>query len=312
MTMLMPHIASRMFNTPLLIDPSKAVAILTGLGGRIVEGGVEFGDVIPVEHIAFSNGRVSETHVSESLGTLGDRLGRAYVQAGAGNQIFDRIGPVAIVPVEGTLVHKGAFLGQSSGEMSLQGVQTKIQAIRRDPSIRGAVFEYDTFGGEAAGAFDTAQMMAELSKEIPTLAILNDFAFSLGYLLASAQRQIVIPHMGGAGSIGAMTMHIDHSAKLEKSGSKVTIIGSGKHKGAGHSFGPLPEDVQAKMQARVDRMRDHFAETVANFRGSRLTKAAALATEADTFTGQDAVDAGLVDGIARPSEAFAQFVALIH
>jgi ClpP class serine protease len=307
MTMLMPHIASRMFNTPLLIDASKAVAILTGLGGRIVEGGVEFGDVIPVEHIAFSNGRVSE-----SLGTLGDRLGRAYEQAGRGNQIFDRIGPVAIVPVEGTLVHKGAFLGQSSGEMSLQGVQTKIQAIRRDTSVRAAVFEYDTFGGEAAGAFDTSQMMFELSKVMPTLAILNDFAYSAGYLMAAAQRQIVIPDMGGAGSIGAMTMHIDHSAKLEKAGSKVTIIGSGKHKGSGHPFGPLPDEVRAKMQDRVDRMRDHFAETVAQFRGSRLTKAAALATEADAFTGEDAVRAGLVDGVARPSEAFEQFVSLIH
>lgn len=307
MTMLMPLIASRMFNTPLLIDAGKAVAILTGLGGRVVEGGVEFGDAIPVDHIAFSNGRVTE-----SLGTLGDRLGRLYQQAGEGNRIFDRIGPVAIVPVEGTLVHKGAFLGQSSGEMSMQGIQTKIQAIRRDPSVRATVFEYDTFGGEAAGAFDTAQMMFELSQQMPTLAILNDFAYSAGYLMAAAQRQIVIPHMGGTGSIGAMTMHVDHSAKLEKSGSKVTIVGSGKYKGAGHSFGPLPEDIRSKMQARVDKMRDHFAGTVADFRGPRLTKAAALATEADAYTGEDAVRAGLVDAVMRPSEAFAEFVSRIR
>jgi hypothetical protein len=130
MTLLMPLIASRMFNTPLLIDAGKAVAILTGMGGRIVEGGVEFGDTVPVDHIAFAKGRPSE-----SLGTLGDRLGRSYEQAGAGNRIFDRIGPVAIIPIEGTLVHKGAFLGQSSGEMSMQGIQTKIQA-RRVRAIR--------------------------------------------------------------------------------------------------------------------------------------------------------------------------------
>jgi ClpP class serine protease len=307
MTFLMPHIASRMFNTPLMIDAGKAAAILAGMGGRIIDGGVEFEGAVPVDHVAFSGGRPSE-----SLGTLGDRLGRTYEQAGAGNRIFDRIGPVAIVPVEGTLVHKGAFLGQSSGEMSYQGLQTKIQAIRRDSSVRGAVFEYDTFGGEAAGAFDTAQMMFELSKEKPTLAILNDFSYSAGYLLASAQRQIVIPHMGGAGSIGVITMHIDHSQRLEKSGSKVTIVSSGKHKGDGHSFGPLPEDVRAKMQARVDKMRDHFADAVGSFRGSRLTKAAALATEADAFTGEDAVKAGLADAVARPSEAFEQFVSLIR
>jgi signal peptide peptidase SppA len=307
MNLLMPHIASRMFNMPLMIDASKAAAILAGLGGRIVEGGVEFDGTIPVEHIAFANGRISE-----SLGTLGDRLGRAYEQAGAGNRIFDRIGPVAIVPIEGTLVHKGAFLGTSSGEMSYQGLQTKIAAIRRDPSIRGVVYEVDTFGGEGAGAFDTAEMMAELSAEKPTLAILNDFALSAGYLLASTARQIVLPDMGAAGSLGVITMHIDHSARLEKAGSKVTIVSSGKHKADGHSFGALPEDVKNRMQARVDSMRDLFAGSVAKYRGKRLSKAAALATEADVFRGEDAVKAGLADDVARPSEAFAQFVSLIR
>jgi ClpP class serine protease len=296
-----------MFNMPLMIDASKAAAILAGLGGRIVEGGVEFDGTIPVEHIAFANGRISE-----SLGTLGDRLGRAYEQAGAGNRIFDRIGPVAIVPIEGTLVHKGAFLGTSSGEMSYQGLQTKIAAIRRDPSIRGVVYEVDTFGGEGAGAFDTAEMMAELSAEKPTLAILNDFALSAGYLLASTARQIVLPDMGAAGSIGVITMHIDHSARLEKSGSKVTIVSSGKHKADGHSFGALPEDVKNRMQARVDSMRDLFAGSVAKYRGKRLSKAAALATEADVLRGEEAVKAGLADDVARPSEAFAQFISLIR
>lgn len=307
MTLLMPHIASRMFNTPLMIDEAKATAILTGMGGRIVEGGVAFEGAMPVDHIAFAGGRVSD-----SMGTLGDRLGRVYEKAGEGGRIFDRIGPVAIVPIEGTLIHKGAFLGQSSGEMSYQGLQTKITAIRRDPSVRGVAYEVDTFGGEGAGAFDTAHMMAELSKEKPTIAILNDFAFSAGYLLASTARQIVMPSMGGAGSIGVITMHIDHSAKLEKAGSKVTIISSGKHKADGHSLGPLPENVRAKMQARVDKMREHFADAVGQFRGGRLTKAAALATEADSFSGDEAVKAGLADAVARPSEAFAQFVSLIR
>lgn len=308
MTFLMPHIASRMFNVPLLIDPSKAIAILTGFGGRIVEGGIEFGDIVPVEHIAFSGGRMGEVN----LGTLGDRLGRAYEAAGAGNRIFDRIGATAIIPVEGTLIHKGAFLGQSSGETSYQGIQTKIQAVRRDPSVRGVVFEFDSFGGEAAGAYDTAQMIAELSKEKPTMAVLNDFAYSSGYLLAAPTRQIVMPATGGTGSIGAMTMHIDHSARTERAGSKVTIVTSGKHKASGHPYGPLPDEVRAKMQARVDMHRDHFAEAVGQFRGARLSKAAALATEADTFSGEDALKAGLVDAVARPSEAFEQFVSLIR
>lgn len=307
MTLLMPHIASRMFNTPLLIDAGKLAAILTGLGARIVDGGVDFGDIAAVEHVAFSQGRPSE-----QFGTIGDRLGRAYEANGRGNQIFDRIGATAIIPIEGTLVHKGGFLGQSSGEMSYEGLQTKISAVRRDPSVRGVAFEIDTFGGEGAGLFDTARMIGDLSKEKPTLGIVNDFAFSAGYALAAATRQIVLSSAGGVGSIGVVTMHLDHSKRLEKSGTKVTVISSGKHKADGHPFAELAPEVLAKIQTRIDSMRDQFAGMVSEFRGARLTKSAALATEADVFYGEDAVKAGLADAVARPSEAFAQFVSLIR
>ena len=304
MNFLMPQIASRMFDTPLMIDAGKAAAILVGMGGRIVDGGVHFEGVVPIIDHAV------KSQTTDCLDTLGDRLGHAYEKAGHGGRIFDRIGPVALVPIEGTLVHKGAFLGNSSGEMSYQGLQTKIAAIRRDPSVRAVVYEIDSFGGEAAGVFDTAAMMAELSDEKPTLAILNDFAFSAGYMLAATARQIIISAMGGAGSIGVVTMHVDQSAKLKNAGSKVTIIASGKHKADGHPFGPLEDDVRNKMQARIDVMRDHFADAVGLYRGARLSKAAALKTEAECFIGADAVKAGLADEVARPSEAFAQFVAL--
>ena len=52
------------------------------------------------------------------------------------------------------------------------------------------------------------------------------------------------------------------------------------------------------------------AEAVAAGRGNRLTKEAALATEAACFYGDEAVDAGLADAVARPTEAFAEFVAM--
>lgn len=306
MTLLMPHIASRMFNTPLMIDAGKLAAILTGLGARIVDGGVELGDIAAIEH------GFAETRPVESFGRLGDRLGREIVKDGYGNHIFDRIGATAIIPIEGTLVHKGAYLGKSSGTMSYEGLQTRINAVRRDPSVRGVVFEIDSFGGEGAGMFDTAHMIADLSREKPTLAIANDYGFSAGYGLAAAARQVVLSSTGGLGSIGVITMHLDHSKRLERAGTKVTVIHSGKHKADGHSFGELPPDVAAKIQGRVDAMRDQFAGMVGQFRGPRLSKAAALATEAEAFYGEDAVKAGLADGVARPSEAFEQFVSLIR
>ena len=308
MTILMPHIAARLFDVPLMIDAGKLSAILLGLGGRFVDGGIDLSGLsMPIDHVAFANGRPSE-----SLGKLGDPLGRMIEQYGQGDKILQRLGNVGIIPIEGSLVHKGKYLGQSSGTTSYEGIQTQVARAGRDTSIKGVVFEVDTFGGEAAGAFETARMIAKLSAAKPTLAILTDHALSSGYLMASAARQVVMPAAGAAGSIGVITMHADMSGKLEKDGIKVTVISSGGHKADGHPAAPLADDVRQAMQARADRMRDTFAATVGEFRGRRFDKAAALATEARVYSGEDAVKAGLIDGIIDPSEAFAAFVGKLQ
>jgi ClpP class serine protease len=151
-----------------------------------------------------------------------------------------------------------------------------------------------------------------LSAQKPTLAILTDFALSAGYLMASQARQIVMPETGAAGSIGVITMHADMSKKLEQDGVKITLITSGKHKADGNPTEALPDDVRQGLQARVDRRREQFASTVAAGRGQRLSAANAMSTEAQVYHGEDAVRAGLVDGIIDPQTAFAEFVKSVH
>lgn len=302
---LRPELAERVFNSLLMIDPGKAAAILAGIGGRIVDGGVEFSGVAPIDHTAFSGGRLVD-----SMGRLGDRVTREY--AADREPMYDMVGGVALLPIEGTLVHKGAYIGKFSGRTSYEGIIAQANAARRDSGVRGAVYEVDSFGGEVAGAFDAAEALAELSRAKPTLAILTDHAFSAGYLLASTARQIVMPETGGAGSIGVITLHVDYSKQLERAGVKVTVLSSGKFKAEGHPFGELATDTVTKIQKRLDMGRDIFADAVGRFRGMRLTKEAALATEAEAFSGPDAVTAGLVDGIVRPTEAFEKFVSLMR
>lgn len=303
--LMLPQIAARIFDVPLMIAEPKAAAILAGIGGQMVPGGFVLDGVRPVDHVAFAGGR-------PSMGRLGDPLGRRADQDGYGERVLDKIGNVAVIPIEGTLVHKGKWYGSYSGDTSYEGVQSLVSRARRDQSVKGVVFEVDSYGGEAAGAFDTADMIAALSAEKPTLSILTDFAYSAGYLMASAARRIVMPETGGVGSIGVIVLHADFSRKLENEGIKVTLIASGAHKTDGQPVIPLPDNVRAEIKAQVDRGRDLFAAKVAAYRGPRLTKEAALATEAAAYRGEDAVAAGLADGVMRPTEAFDAFVAAIN
>lgn len=297
------RICSVLFEQPHLYHPRKAETVVRMMGPRLTGFPITVvNGEGTIEHASFANGR-------PSAGIIGDRLGRAYDKAGY--KPFDMVEGVAVIPIEGTLVQKGGWIGSSSGETSYQGLQTQI-ARAHHPDVKGVVFEVDSFGGMVNGGFETAAAMRALSKAKPTIAILTDYAYSAGYLLASQARQIVMPEFGGTGSIGVVMMHADFSGSLEQDGIKVTFIHAGKHKVEGSPFLPLPVELRDRWQKQVEAMRDRFAAVVGQGRGSRMTKSAALKTEAQSFDAQEAAELGLVDAVADPQEAFAAFIKEVN
>lgn len=289
-----PLIAARAFNTPLLIHEGKAAAFAAAFAPRLFGAPVIIEGARAVDHQAGQR---------PLMGELGDPLQTRVDD----REAFYRVGSIAVIPIEGTLVHKGKWVGQSSGETSYEGIQRQVHAARRDPQIRGVVFEVDSYGGEVSGAFDAAEAIYELSLEKPTISIFTDFGFSAGYLLGCAARQVVLPSAGGAGSIGVVGMHVDFSAFLDKAGIKVTIISAGRHKADGNPYEALPAEVAAKWKAETEAVRRLFAGAVARYRGARASFDQVMATEADCFRGEEAVRAGLADAVGRPSEAFEAF-----
>lgn len=295
------HIAQRLFDTPLMYDPRKAEAFVGGLGGRISGA-----DVV----LTNAAGSLEHSVGRPSAAKLGNRMARRFEEYG--DMPFFLDGKVALLPIEGSLVHKGSWVGKSSGVTSYEGIQAQISVARRSDRVAGAVFEIDSYGGEVSGAFETAAALADLSKAKPTIAILTDFAYSAAYLLASQARQIVAPKYGGAGSIGVIMMHADYSRQIANAGVNVTIIRAGTRKAEGNPYEALAPDVAERWQAQVEDMRQDFAAAVGKGRGSRFTAAKALKTEAEAYDAKDALGLGLIDAIADPVTTYDAFVKAIN
>ena len=295
------QIAQRTFNTPLMVDPAKALAFLSGLGPRITGQEVTFAGVeLPtsdVEHAALP-ARVS---------LFGTDLAQRHQRNGS--QPFAVVDGIAVIEIAGTLVHRGAWIGQSSGLTSYEGIAAQLQAALADPGVRGIALDIDSFGGEVAGAFDLADRIRAARAQKPVHAFVAEHALSAGYVLASQADRIILPRTGAVGSIGVVALHTDMSGALDQKGIAVTLIHSGVHKIDANPYQPLPEAVHDQMQRELEVVRLLFAETVAAGRGDRLTHAAALATEAAVFRGADAITAGLADDIADPVTAFRSFSA---
>ena len=295
------QIAQRAFNTPLMVDPAKALAFLSGLGTRITGQDITFQGL----EVEATDEAAAAQPARASL--FGNDLAQRHKRNG--NQPFAIIDGIAVIEIAGTLVHRGAWIGQSSGLTSYEGIAAQLQAAVADPGVRGIALDIDSFGGEVAGAFDLADRIRAARAQKPVQAFVAEHALSAGYVLASQADRINLPRTGAVGSIGVVALHTDMSGALDQKGIAVTPIHAGAHKIDANPYQPLPEAVHDQMRRELEVVRFLFAETVAAGRGDRLTHAAALATEAAVFRGADAIAAGLADELADPITAFRAFAA---
>lgn len=276
------RIADLVLDQPLLITPAKAEVIASVLAGRI---------------------GLSTSELSRFEGTplVLDEQGRAKVRP---YQVAE--GGIAIISVVGSLVNRGAWVGANSGLTSYEGIQHQLKVAAGAAEVRSIVLDVASPGGEAIGAFETAEMVRNVNATKPVVALVNGMACSAAYAIASGAGEIVTVESGVSGSIGVVTLHFDASGMLAKDGVKATLIYAGSHKVDGNPFGPLPDAVRSDLQARVDSIYSAFTTTVAKGRGGRLTEAKARATEARIFRGQDAVAAGLADRVGTFDQVLAQ------
>ena len=220
--------------------------------------------------------------------------------------MYSVVDGVAVIPVIGSLVNRGAYLGDNAGSglQSYEGTAVQVMAAAEDPQVRSILLDMESPGGETAGFFGLFDVIRAAGEKKATKAFINDMAASAAYGLASATHEIVISRGSVTGSVGVVMMHLDHSEALRKKGIKPTFIYSGSKKVDGNPLEPLSENVRADLQHEVDMIYDQFVKSVAAGRG--LTQKAVRATEAGIFRGAEAIDAGFADKIGTFTETVAR------
>ena len=184
------QIAGRVLNRPLLLHPDKVDLILHVLQGRL---GIE-----PLEALDVDANRFVGSHRRDD-GTVGSMR----VENG-----------VAILPIVGSLVNRGAWIGASSGLVSYEGLAAQLREVQGDDQVRAVILDIDSPGGEATGMFTISNIVAELNDVKPVVAFINDVAASAAYGIASAAREIIVSPTSVVGSIGVVLTHLDRSAAL--------------------------------------------------------------------------------------------------
>ena len=268
--MHLPHLAARLYGTPLLLARAKLDVILSVLGERV---------------------NWPESELAASLPQA-----RVRIDAPAG---------VAVIPVVGSLVRRTMGLEPASGFTSYAEIAGMVDAAISDPSVEGLLLDIDSPGGEAGGVFELGERIRAADAAKPIWAVASDSAYSAAYAIGCAASRLVVTRTGGVGSIGVIAMHVDQTARDAQQGYRYTPITAGEQKNDFSPHEKLGPDAHARLQAEVDRLYGLFVTHVAAMR--RLDADVVRATEAGIDFGEEAVPAGLVDAVGSLDSVIAEF-----
>lgn len=203
------------------------------------------------------------------------------------------------------------FNGERIARLSVTGVILEdryrdelIQELKDDDQVKAIVVSINSPGGTVVGGENLYLGLQDAAKEKPVVAVMGSTATSAAYMTAIGADRIFARRGTLTGSIGVIMQTADMTGLMEKIGVKPETIKSGKLKAQPNPMETLSDEARNYMQGVVMDMYDLFVSMVAERRGMEVDAVKKLA-DGRVYTGQKALDAGLIDAIGGEAQAIA-------
>ncbi len=207
---------------------------------------------------------------------------------------------VAVVYADGEIVD-----GEGSGAKIFgNSLAEKIRKVRLDENVKAVVLRVNSPGGSALASDIIWREIELLRDKKPVVVSMGSYAASGGYYISSGSDLILANRMTLTGSIGVFGMIPNVGKALEKN-LGVTFDGVKTNKEASMSLMRELSPVQKKAIMRgVDDIYSRFTHLVSDGRNLEYEKVLELAG-GRVWSGADALEIGLADGIGGLKEAIA-------
>ena len=204
--------------------------------------------------------------------------------------------------------------GGSIARVTIEGLirsdSERVEALERleKSQASAVVVHINSPGGTTAGSEQLYDALVRLKAKKPLVVVVEGLAASGGYIAAVAADHIVAQQSSLVGSIGVLFQFPNFSELLKTVGVKVEEIKSSPLKAAPNGFEPTSPEARAAIDALVKDSYAWFRGLVKERRGmddALLEKVA----DGRVFTGRQAVDLKLIDGLGDEKAAIAWLVA---
>ena len=207
-------------------------------------------------------------------------------------------------PVVGVLRLDGV-IGRSAGPgrqgLSLASHERALAKLFERKNLKAVALVINSPGGSPVQSALIAQRIRDLAaeKELPLVSFCEDVAASGGYWLACAGDEIFADANSIVGSIGVISAGFGFPDLIERFGIERRVYATGQRKG-------MLDPFQDEKSEDVDRLHELHEDIFENFkthvrdrRGDRLKAAEDTLFTGDIWTGNQALEVGLIDGLAE-------------
>ena len=186
----------------------------------------------------------------------------------------------------------------SEGEASADNIMAAMRAALEDSGSRALVLLINSPGGSPvqAGIINDEILRLKKLHNKPIYAVVEESCASAAYYIAAAADQIYVDKASIVGSIGVLMDGFGFTGLMDKLGIERRLMTAGENKGFMDPFSPQTEAQRKHAQAMLNQIHQQFIGVVKAGRGERLKETPEMFSGL-FWTGQQAVDMGLADGL---------------
>jgi protease-4 len=201
------------------------------------------------------------------------------------------------------------FSGEKVGVVEITGTIAdarptieKLKIFRDQEAIKAIVVRIDSPGGAVGPSQEIYREIRKISEEKKVIASMGAVAASGGYYVAAATDGIIANPGTITGSIGVIMGYTNFQELLHKIGLVPVVIKSGEFKDMGSPAREMSAKELEILQKLIDRIHSQFVAAIAEGRSLELSQVEPIA-DGRIFTGEEAIDLGLVDRLGNLEDA---------
>lgn len=201
-------------------------------------------------------------------------------------------GHTAVVKVHGVIA--------DGADASFESLRRPLMDAFSHPDTKAVVLSINSPGGspvQAQMVYDLVRQLRETHEETPVYAVIEEIGASGGYFVAAAADEIYASGASLVGSIGVISSGFGFADAMERLGIERRLYTSGENKAFLDAFSPADERETAHWEYVLGDVHQQFITAVKQGRGERLRGDDPRIFNGFMWSGAQAIDLGLTDGI---------------